>query len=193
MYREGGPRWEDMKQKIELFGMESGLFDELSINIVELASQPFQVQVKKGSPGKAGVWRNLTDMGYGLSQVLPLITEIVRPDALPMSLLQQPEVHLHPRAQAALGSFYCRMAESEHQLLVETHSDHLINRVRMDIRDNKTKLTPDDVSILYFDRVDLDVQIHSLKISADGSVASPPSYSDFFMDEVNRELGITTV
>ncbi|MDE0444202.1 MAG: hypothetical protein OXL38_19095, partial [Gammaproteobacteria bacterium] len=61
-----------MKQKIELFGMESGLFDELSINIVELASQPFQVQVKKGSPGKAGVWRNLTDMGYGLSQVLPL-------------------------------------------------------------------------------------------------------------------------
>ena len=131
------------------------------------------------------------DMGYGVNQVLPLITELSRPDALPMSLVQQPEVHLHPMAQAALGTLFCEMAEQEHQLVVETHSDHLINRVRMDVRDKTTSLTADDVSLLYFERNGIGVQIHSLKIDEHGNVVgAPPSYGRFFMDEINRELRI---
>ena len=51
-----------------------------------------------------------------------------------MFLLQQPEVHLHPSAQAALGTLFCQVAKPERQLVVETHSDHLLDRVRMDVR-----------------------------------------------------------
>ena len=189
-YRVGGEAWASLKAKLEEYGGESGLFDELRVQDSDLDGFPFQVQVRKKAKDANGPWRNLIDMGYGLSQVLPLITELFRPDALPMSLLQQPEVHLHPKAQAALGTFYCRMAESDRQLVVETHSDHLLNRVRMDIRDGKTQLTSDDVSILYFERSGPGVNIHPLRIDEDGSVSAPDSYSSFFMEEVNRQLGI---
>ena len=115
--------------------------------------------------------RNVIDVGYGVSQVLPIITELFRDSQTSMFLLQQPEVHLHPSAQAALGSLFCKIAARNRQLVVETHSDRLLDRVRMDVRDGRTKLTPDDVSILFFERGDLDVRIHSLRLDAEGNVS----------------------
>ena len=135
--------------------------------------------------------RNLIDVGYGVSQVLPVITELFRERERPMFLLQQPEVHLHPSAQAALGSLFCRIAAPDRQLVVETHSDHLIDRVRMDVRDGKARLKPEEVSILYFERRGLDVQIHSLCVDERGNVLNTPrSYRRFFLDETRRSLGL---
>jgi predicted ATPase len=107
-----------------------------------------------------------------------------------MFLLQQPEVHLHPSAQAALGSFWCEVGSWKRQLIVETHSDHLLDRVRMDVRDGRGRLKPDDVSILFFERDDLDVHIHSLRLDKRGNVlGAPASYRRFFMEETTRSLG----
>ena len=128
--------------------------------------------------------------GTVLNQILPVIFELVRPVESYMLILQQPEVHLHPRAQAGLGSILCSVA-TKRQILVETHSDHLIDRIRMDARDQKSGLKPEDVSILYFERSADDVQIHSIHIDDDGNiVGQPPSYREFFRHEVNRSLGI---
>ena len=72
-----------------------------------------------------------------------------------------------------------------------THSDHLLDRVRMDVRDRTTDLTPNDVSILYFERGDLDVRIHSLCLDERGNVlGAPPNYRRFFLDETNRSIGL---
>lgn len=184
-------KWEKLKNALEGFGRYAGLFDEIVVNPLSWKeSGPFQIQIRQfGDKGKKGPRHNLIDVGYGVSQVLPVITELLRGGAPPMSLLQQPEVHLHPRAQAALGSLFCQVAKSSRQLIVETHSDHLINRVRMDVRDGKTKLKPEDVSILYFERGDLDVHIYSLSIDGEGNIlGAPPSYGKFFMDEVKRTV-----
>ena len=106
-----------------------------------------------------------------------------------MFLLQQPEVHLHPRAQAAMGSLFCQVAGPERQLVVETHSDHMLDRVRMDIRDGEGALKPEDVSILFFERKDLDVKIHSLRIDEEGNILhAPEGYRQFFMEETSRSL-----
>ena len=99
--------------------------------------EPFQVHVRKFGRRAKGPFRNLIDVGYGVSQVLPVVTDLFRDDAPPMFLLQQPEVHLHPSAQAALGSLFCQIAGNRRQLVVETHSDHLLDRVRMDVRDEQ--------------------------------------------------------
>ena len=108
-----------------------------------------------------------------------------------MFLLQQPEVHLHPSAQAALGSLFCQVASRERRLVVETHSDYLLDRVRMDIRDSKTSLKPEDVSILFFERGDLDVHIHSLQVDREGNILNEPeSYRRFFLQETQRSLGL---
>ena len=89
------------------------------------------------------------DVGYGVSQILPLLVELLSDDES-IFLLQQPEVHLHPSAQAALGSLFCRSAASGLQLIVETHSDYIVDRILLDIRDKHTDLKPDDVSIPLF-------------------------------------------
>ena len=186
-------KWEILKGALEEFGKEAGLFNEISVKpLGQKESGPFQIQVRGfGRAKKKGPQRNLIDVGYGVSQVLPVITELLRRDAPPMFLLQQPEVHLHPSAQAAMGSLFCQVAGPERQLVVETHSDHLIDRVRMDVRDGKTKLKPEDISILYFERNNLDVHIHSLRFDEDGNVLdAPDGYRQFFLEETRRSLGL---
>ena len=184
--------WRSLKKKLEDFGSAAGLFDEISIRrLGKKGSEPFQVQIRKSGGRLRGPPRNLIDVGYGVSQVLPVITEMLRQDAPPLFLLQQPEVHLHPSAQAALGSLFCHVASLERQLVVETHSDHLLDRVRMEVRDAATSLKPDDVSILYFERGDLDVRIHSLRMDEEGNIlGAPEGYRRFFMEETTRSLGL---
>jgi len=184
--------WELLKDMLEDFGRKAGLFDEISVrSLGKKGSDPFQLRIRKYGSKSKGPQRNLIDVGYGVSQALPVVTELLRDDAPPMFLLQQPEVHLHPSAQAALGSLFCRIAGPKRQLVVETHSDHLLDRVRMDVRDGAAALKPADVSILYFERGDLDVRIHSLRLDEQGNVLdTPPSYRGFFMEETRRSLGL---
>ena len=74
-------------------------------------------------------------------------------------------------------------------MVVETHSDHLLSRVRMDVRDGEGNLKPEDLSILFFERRDLEVHIHSLEIDGEGNVLNAPSvYRQFFVDEMERSI-----
>ena len=195
--------WDKLKQRLESFGRNSGLFDRIQVRYLGKHGGPFQLEVKKFSKEKSGKktmgpWRNLMDVGHGVSQALPIITELLRGDVDQQSpessrprqfLLQQPEVHLHPSAQAALGSLFCQVAGPRRQLIVETHSDYLMDRVRMDVRDGVSGLKPEDVSILFFERHGLDVRIHSLRIDQQGNVLdAPDGYRQFFMDEMSRSL-----
>ena len=189
-FQKNKKTWETLKERLEDFGKVSGIFDEISIKpLGKRDSEPFQVQIRKGGAKLKGPMRNLIDVGYGVSQVLPVITELLREDAPSMLLLQEPGVHLHPSAQAALGRLFCQVAGAERQLIIETHSDYLLDRVRMDIRDGTTSLKPENVSILYFERGELDVRIHSLRIDEEGNVlGAPEGYRRFFMEEVQRSL-----
>lgn len=182
--------WNKLRTSLERFGQQSGLFDEISVKpLGKSESGPFQLQIRKFGRKLKGPGRNLVDVGYGVSQVLPVITELLRPHGPPMFLLQQPEVHLHPSAQAALGSLLCQVADGHRQLIIETHSDHLLDRVRMDIRDQVTKLRPQDVSILYFEPGDLEVRIHSLALDQEGNVlGTPDGYRRFFLEETERSI-----
>ena len=185
-------QWNELKSSLEAFGKASGLFHEIEVKqLVDMEGGPFQLEIGIGGNGKAGRRRNLIDVGYGVSQALPILTEVLRTDAPPMFLFQQPEVHLHPSAQAALGSLFCSAAAAGRQLIIETHSEYIMDRVRMDLRDRKTELTPDDVSILFFERSDLDVRVHSLMFDQQGNVLNAPqSYGRFFMNETRRSVGL---
>lgn len=188
--RSSKDQWNRMKKKLEEFGRKSGLFDEITVRTLGGVSDPFQIQIRKFGGKLKGIKHNFIDMGYGISQILPVITSLFRADGPRLFLMQQPEVHLHPRAQASLGSLLCEVAARGRQLVVETHSDHLLDRIRIDVRRGKTKLKPEDVSILYFERTGLDVMIHSIRIDDQGNiVGAPASYRQFFMEETAEDLG----
>ena len=192
MHARNPDKWQKMKGDLEEFGRTSGLFDEIFIRrLGRYEFEPFQVEVRKWGKRRKGAKRNLIDVGYGVSQVLPLLVDFLEPDGASLFLVQQPEVHLHPSAQAALASLFCTIAASGRQLIVETHSEYIIDRVRMDLRDRTTKLGPDDVSLLFFERTDLDVHVHSLRFDEQGNLLdAPDGYGRFFMDETRRSIGL---
>lgn len=185
-------QWEPLRCALEAFGRQSGLFDEITVRTSgKSPNEPFQLCLRKTAKRRKGPHRNLIDVGFGVSQILPVLMDLLGADAPDLHFIQHPEAYLHPSAHAALGSLLCELAASGRQLLVETHSDHLMKRVLLDVRDRATKLKPEDVSFVYFERGDLDVRLHSIWTDDMGNVlGAPAGYRQFFMKEVTRSLGL---
>ncbi len=178
-------KWKELKDELTEFGKECGLFKSVNVKSLGKESDPFQVQITvNGSPA------NLIDVGYGVSQAIPLLVDCLE-ETNQLLLIQQPEVHLHPRAQAQLGSFFGYLARKQQkQFIVETHSDYMVDRIRMDVRDGRHGLRPEDVQILYFERKDSGISIHPMQIDECGNLLNaPPGYRRFFLDEEKRFLG----
>lgn len=166
------------------FGQDSGLFRNITVKrLGTKPGDPFQVQITVGGPSV-----NLSDVGYGVSQSLPIIVESILRATNARILLQQPEVHLHPRAQAALGSFFARLVAEEHrQFVIETHSDYLIDRVRQEVAAGVIRA--DAVSILFFDRPHIETTVSELTLDMYGNVENAPdNYRSFFLEEELKTL-----
>jgi hypothetical protein len=164
------------------FGRSAGLFESIKVkHLGKRPSDPFQVSVVTQGPAA-----NLVDVGYGVSQALPILVEVLSGSKSQQFILQQPEVHLHPRAQAALGAFFVNAVSSlRKRFVIETHSDFLIDRIRYEVA--KGKLKPEDVRILFFDRPHFDVTISEISLDAEGNLKNaPPSYRKFFLEEEMR-------
>ena len=156
----------------------------------------FDVDVQR-DPGTQGYelrfmqakrWRNLVDVGYGVHAVLPVLTAMGAKSHEAVFLLQQPEVHLHPSAQAELAQV---MAESQHRFVIETHSDHLIDRFRICVMQGV--MAPEALRIAWFQRDPNHnrTRVHNICVDPDGNlVGEPPEYGTFFTAETNRLLGI---
>lgn len=184
---ESGRAWDALKKSLDDFGKASNLFESLAIRrLGRHVSEPFQIKIKISGPPA-----NLVDVGYGVSQVLPLLVDILRARGARAFFLQQPEIHLHPSGQAELGTFLGLLAKHRgHRFIVETHSDYLVDRVRMDVRDKKT-LRPEDVAILFFERIGPSVEIQEIKIDENGNLKDvPQGYRRFFLKEDRRFLDI---
>lgn len=113
------------------------------INVRTLTSRHFEVVVT----GKDGIEHNLCDVGFGISQALPVLVGAInlwKSDsgqnirrAPPAFVVQEPEIHLHPDAQAELASFFVGLAAERGQLFLETHSPDLIIRMQYHVARNE--------------------------------------------------------
>lgn len=178
---EGRPDRE-LASSLEAFGRESGLFQKLKVRRMgRQPSDPFQLRVKSAGPDA-----NLVDVGYGVSQALPVVVDSYLAPNNRVVLIQQPEVHLHPRAQAALGSFFCELAKSStKRFVIETHSDYLLDRVRQAVANRV--LPREAVNIAFLERDGLDVLIHQLELDERGNIVNAPAaYRSFFLQEEMR-------
>lgn len=175
------------KSIIERIGKGSGLFDSVSIErFGSDVTSPFAVHITLGEKAF-----NIVNVGYGVSQVLPVIVEVLSRLTGSWFSIQQPEVHLHPRAQAALGEFVCEMAITEDKrFLVETHSDFLIDRYRLMLRQSKVKKPSSQ--ILFFERKSGRNSVTPIQIAKNGElpVVQPRSYRNFFIKEQMELLSL---
>jgi len=84
--------------------------------------------------------QNIVDVGFGVSQVLPILVEGLKIETGSTLILEQPEIHLHPKMQMDIADFLIAIAQQGKNLMVETHSDHIINRmVRRALEDEKLR------------------------------------------------------
>ena len=182
-------RWEALKARLVEFGKRSELFQNIEIKrLGRSLGAPFQLKFKIRGPSS-----NITDVGYGVSQILPILVYILDPDIsgnqVNFSLLQQPEIHLHPRAQAQLSSLLVTAAsQGGRTFVVETHSDYMIDRARIEIR--KGNIRPEDVSLIYLEPKGRVVKVHNISFDKMANMEGvPPHYREFFMTEYRRLMG----
>ena len=164
---------------LEEFGEESGLFTNVRVKkLGKSPSDPFRILVAVSGPPF-----NLTDVGYGVSQSLPVVVQSVLAARSRLLLLQQPEVHLHPRAQAALGSLFCRLlASGNRHFIVETHSDYLVDRIRQEVA--RGNIRREDICVIFFYRKRALSKTFQLEIDEKGNILGAPHfYREFFVKE----------
>lgn len=96
----------------------------------------------------AGNFFRPTNVGFGLSYVLPILVAVLSSEPGSLLLLENPEAHLHPRGQAQIGRFLAVAAANGIQVIVESHSDHILNGIRVAVKDGA--LAPEDAKLLFF-------------------------------------------
>lgn len=127
----------------------------------------------------------LSDVGFGVSQILPFIVQSLAGERQTITI-EQPEVHIHPRLQADLGDLLAATIQAPrlHRFIIETHSEHLVLRMQRLVRDGR--LQPDDVSIIYVSR-GLDGS-RAQRLHLDGSGDFLDDWPGGFFPERLREL-----
>lgn len=187
IFRSNKSVWKKhLKKPLDNFGQSSGLFTEIELReLGPYRNDPFQLQVKTG-----GQKVNMIDVGYGISQILPILVRVLLPGGGTF-LMQQPEVHLHPKAQAELISFLIGiLAEDghEYQFVMETHSDYMIDRARIEVM--RGTINPEDVSLIFLEPEGDSVKVHNICLDGEANLLNVPSgYRDFFYEESNELLG----
>ena len=167
---------------INHFGENSGLFKKIQIEHVDKnVDYPSFIKVET----KHGTMSNIIDVGYGVSQILPIIYEIVASAKRSRFLIQQPEIYLHPRGQAAFASLIAELTKTEKEFVVETHSDFILDRLQYEIANGT--ISNEDVGILFFEIEEGKAKIHQIDLNENGLPADPPpSYRRFFLEEVEK-------
>ena len=118
------------------------------VDVKSVKSIMYQMLFHLGGP-KTGHAVTIADVGFGVSQLLPILVLGLRSHVSSILLLEQPEIHLHPKLQANLADFLLTLAEQERRIIVETHSDHFINRLRRRIAEDRTDELRKKISILF--------------------------------------------
>ena len=129
-----------------------------------------------------------TNVGFGLSYALPLVVAFLAAEDDDLVIIENPEAHLHPGGQTRLAELAARAVADGVQVILETHSDHILDGVRLAVRD--TIVDADDVVIHYFERNGMDVQITTPVLNPSGKLSIwPPGFFD--QQEINLARLIT--
>lgn len=124
-----------------------------------------------------------TNVGFGLSYALPVVVALLTAKDDDLVLVENPEAHLHPAGQTRLAELAARSAAAGAQVILETHSDHVLDGIRLAVHD--ALVDPGQVVLHYFERRGMEVRVTTPAVGADGRLDAWP---DGFFDEHEKNL-----
>jgi predicted ATPase len=131
----------------------------------------------------------LADSGFGYSQVLPILVRGLVSRVGHTLMIEQPELHLNPALQVRLADFFVGLIRSGRQVLLETHSEHIVNAVRVLAAEDESNTIAPKISIFFIDVIDGRPDVTSLNIKPDGTVPDwPASFFGEALDLSSRLL-----
>jgi hypothetical protein len=131
----------------------------------------------------------LTHVGVGVSQCLPVVVALLLAPQGSVMLLEQPELHLHPAVQSRLADFLLAMALAGRQCIVETHSEHIVNRLRRRIAEDGSDSLSESVALYFAVLQNGQTSYESIKINKFGSIVNwPLGFFDQAQDESEKVL-----
>lgn len=176
----------DLVAQVSRWFKVTGIAEE--VRVKSLTSRHYEIVVVDVH----GNEHNICDVGFGCSQVLPVLAATLNlfsqsSRSNPLLVVQEPEIHLHPNAQAALGSFFAGLVPRNGQIFIETHSDNLVLRLARHVADGT--LSADDLRIFYVCKVDGQSTVQSLMVDEDG-IFKPKWPGGFFPQRQSESLAL---
>ncbi len=157
--------------------------------VAQVVAQGTEVGLRGKRRGGDQETVRLRDVGYGVGQLIPVVVEAIAAKET-ILLIEQPEVHLHPRLQARLADLFIdSMLDYRNQLIIETHSEHLL--LRLQRRMAERRIDHDSVIVQYVQRVGSTAEVFPLELEADGTMAAawPTDFFDDRLDDLIHLLG----
>ena len=129
------------KWSIELDKWIDYIFPGVAVEIIPSGGDRYQVKVL----GSAA-----TNVGFGITYALPILVSGLTVPEGGILIVENPEAHLHAKAQSNMGYFLARMAAAGVRVIIETHSEHIVNGIRRMIVEGKTDISHEDMTIYFF-------------------------------------------
>ena len=157
------------------------------IKIVSLSDRYFEIHVQHPVTKE---YQNFADVGYGNSQVIPVLVAGLNSSKGSILISEEPEIHLHPQAQAELGDFFLDLSNKGVQSIVETHSEHMIVRLQQHVAAGR--LNPSSIVIYYVEPTSSGKQLRKLSLDGNGLFTNPWP-GGFFPERLEeaRQLAMT--
>ncbi|MGC1376615.1 MAG: DUF3696 domain-containing protein [Anaerolineales bacterium] len=164
---------------------ELNLIDSFRLHQIAENSREYEVRVRR-SPSSTEVL--ITDVGFGVSQILPVLVLCYYAPEGSTLILEQPEIHLHPSVQAGLADVFIDIIQTRNiQIILESHSEHLLRRLQRRVAEEKL---PANRAALYFTRSENGKsELNSLKLDDFGNIQNWPP--NFFGDEIGELAAMT--
>ena len=183
-FGRGRPR-RSLEEHVAWWLRELGIIHDFELRQIAKGRKLYEVRVKTTPESP---WVLITDVGFGVSQVLPVVVRCFYAPEGSTLILEQPEIHLHPRIQAGLADVFLDAIERRNvQILIESHSEHLLRRLQRRVAEERA--SEDDIRLYFVEPEGGASHLVELDLDPYGNIRNWPQ--NFFGDELGDLAAMT--